>query len=71
MKRDMYKTAEMAKGIITDRYDLTAPEVMELYRKAHESSGGVLDAICTAFLYGFMLGHRATNAGKCGKTSRK
>lgn len=64
MKRNMEITAEKAKGIVPERYDLTVPEIVALANKAKESK---VDAVCTAFLYGFMMGHRATAAGKIDK----
>lgn len=64
MKRDMEITAEKAKGIIPERYDLTGPEIVALANKAKESK---IDAVCTAFLYGFMMGHRATASGQMKK----
>ena len=65
MKRDMNKTAERADSQIKDAYDINILEVQELINKARNGSRyDAFDAIVTAFKYGFVLGHRATVAGK-------
>ena len=67
MKRDMMKTVESikGKGAIPDCYDITAPEILELYQILDNNSrDGKWDALTTAFDYGFILGARAQKAGK-------
>lgn len=68
MLRDMEKTAEKATGNIGRYYDMKSSEVIELMKKARNGSpDDTLDAIITAFRYGFVLGHRATVASKTAK----
>lgn len=63
-KRDMRQTAAAAKaaGIIPDQYELTAPELSNLFRQTQEGPNQAYSAIETAFIYGFVLGQRATKA---------
>ena len=63
-KRDMRQTAAAAKeaGIIPTQYELTAPELSNLFRQTQESPNQAYSAIETAFIYGFVLGQRATKA---------
>ena len=66
--RDMNTTAARAEGQIPKEYHLRLEEITELVRRARaldrEES---LQAILTAFEYGFVMGSRATAAGKIGK----
>jgi len=64
MKRNMEKTAERAKKNIPEYYDLTYKDIYDLLEKSTKDRG---QAILTAFEYGFVLGHRATLAGKVTK----
>ena len=66
--RNMEQTANKAKDNIPGYYDLTSEEIIALLRKANSSvSEGRYDALRIAFDYGFVLGHRATLAGKVKK----
>lgn len=68
MKRDMNKTAEKANYFPRDCYDIRISEIQELINKARNGScTEAFDAIVTAFKYGFVLGNRATVAGKIQK----
>ena len=67
MYRNMEKTAEKANMNIPGNYDLVYSEIENLMRKAKGTSEEKYDAIMTAFHYGFILGHRATVAGKIQK----
>lgn len=65
--RNMEKTAMKVKGQFNyktglDKYDMQGDEMIQLIQKAEE--GQAFDAISMAFCYGFVLGHRATAAGK-------
>lgn len=64
MTRDIEKTAEKARENKPEHYDLTYQELRDLLEKAR---GDIGKAIITAFNYGFVLGHRATAAGKVKK----
>ena len=63
-KRDMRQTAAAAKaaGIIPTQYELTALEITDLKQQAEEGPNQAYSAIETAFIYGFVLGQRATKA---------
>lgn len=62
-KREMMETAaKFDKGEIPAAYDLSYTEVLRLLDMA--AAGRLFDAIETAFRYGYVLGHRATAAGK-------
>lgn len=68
MTRDMKKTAEKATREIPSNYDLNSSEIIDLMKKARKGSpDDTYNAIITAFKYGFVLGHRATVAGKITK----
>ncbi len=68
MKRDMNKTAERANKYSKDGYDICTTEIQELMNKARNGScTETFEAIITAFKYGFVLGNRATIAGKIQK----
>ena len=68
MVRDMKKTAEKAERNIPDSYDLYSNEIEKLMEQARcHSANETYEAIITAFNYGFVLGHRATLAGKVKK----
>lgn len=56
--RNMEQIAERASGRIPTEYDMTYKEMQRIL------SMDDLDAICTAFRLGFVMGHRATKAGK-------
>ena len=65
MKRDMKTTAEKAMHNVPDFYDINSEELRELLKKTRTvDPNDAFDAIVTAFHYGFVLGHRATAAGK-------
>ena len=68
MTRNMLKTVDSikGKGIIPDRYDLTAPEMQTLYDMFHRDP---FEAISTTFDYGFVLGARAQKAGKLDRSA--
>lgn len=63
-KRDMRQTAAAAKaaGIIPTQYELTALEITDLKQQTQEGPNQAYNAIETAFIYGFVLGQRATKA---------
>ena len=63
-KRDMRQTAAAAKaaGNIPTQYELTAAEITDLKQQAEEGPNQAYSAIETAFIYGFVLGQRATKA---------
>ena len=66
MNRNMVQTVETIreKGLIPDRYDITISEINTLHEMAQTDLDGELDALYTAFNYGFILGARAQKAGK-------
>ena len=64
MKRNMIQTADLVKGHIPVRYDITSDEFQQLHEILHSGSDGEFDALATAFRYGFVLGARAEKAGK-------
>ena len=55
-KRNMYETAQKAKGNILPGYDMRSGEMIELYELANAK--GIYKALSTAFNYGFVLGGR-------------
>ena len=61
MKRDMIKTAAAAEDKPT-AYDLTAWDLHQLAEIA-KNREGLFSALCLAFNYGFVLGHRAARNG--------
>ena len=67
--RDMKKTAEKVEGkdIIPWHYQLTLGEINDAFDMIHKSQEDEFNAIMTLFYYGFILGNRATRAGKVGK----
>lgn len=68
MKRNMENTASKAKNTIPDNYNITTGEILTLMKKARSADANeALYAIADAFRYGFVLGHRATLAGKVKK----
>ena len=68
MNRDMIKTAQKAETNVPANYDLNSSEIIDLMKKARSGSpDDTYNAIITAFKYGFVLGHRATVAGKITK----
>lgn len=68
MIRDMKQTADKARSNIPGSYDLNSTELSELLNKARQNDPNeTYDAIVTAFMYGFVMGHRATLAGKVKK----
>ena len=69
--RNMEKTTAKIRGQFNsrtglDRYDMDGEEMLQLVRQCQE--GHDFEALSTAFLYGFVLGHRATVAGKIKDT---
>lgn len=66
-KRSIVKTAERVRGVDEGGYTLTSSEILELLEVAQKE--GISDAIYTAFYGGFVLGHRATIAGKYHETT--
>ena len=68
MVRDFRKTAEKAHHKIPDYYDLYSTEIIDLMKQARDRDPEeTYEAILTAFRYGFVLGHRATTAGRVTK----
>lgn len=66
--RNMKSTADKANSNIPCSYDLNSTELSELIKQARNADPNeTYDAIVTAFLYGFVMGHRATLAGKVKK----
>ncbi len=66
--RDMDKTAIKADAVLPKEYSLRFDEMQELLRRARQiDREDTLQAINTAFLYGFALGNRATVAGRISK----
>ena len=66
--RNMKQTADKASNNIPSTYDLNSTELRELISKARQADpNDSYDAIVTAFMYGFVMGHRATLAGKVKK----
>lgn len=69
-KRDIEKTANKVKGLFDkenglDAYDLNGDDLERLYQLVLENR--IWDTVITAFRYGFVMGHRATVAGKIAK----
>ncbi len=61
----MDKMLEEARTIKPKEYDITVGELNKIYEIIRKKSNDYLfDAILTAFNYGFILGHKATVAGK-------
>lgn len=65
--RNMEKTAHKMSGKFNsqsglDRYDMTSDELGKLIAMSKE--GNAYESLIMAFCYGFVLGHRATVAGK-------
>ena len=65
--RNMEKTANKMLGKFNnqsglDRYDMTSDELGKLIAMIEE--GNIYEPLTMAFCYGFVLGHRATVAGK-------
>lgn len=66
--RDMRTTAARAEGRIPKEYHLKLDEITALVKRARAlDQEESLQAIITAFQYGFVMGSRATAAGKIGK----
>ena len=57
--RNMIETVEKAKNVIREEHDLTVKEIETLLNMAKKSQ---FDAVCTAFLYGYMMGKEAAEA---------
>lgn len=65
MNRNMMNTVDKVKDNIPANYDITIPELQELYEILQDPNrDGKWDALTTAFHYGFALGARAQKAGK-------
>ena len=68
MIRDFRKTAEKAHHNIPDYYGMRGQEIIDLMKQARDRDPEeTYQAIVTAFRYGFVLGNRATVAGKVTK----
>ena len=72
--RDMIKTAEKVESNFFEKkemlaYDMTFDEFCTLFKIANskDTRDPLAKAIMIAFRYGFVLGHRATVAGKVKK----
>ena len=66
--RDMDKTVTRAEGSIPKEYHLKVAEISELVRRARAlDKEESLQAVITAFEYGFVMGNRATLSGKVGR----
>lgn len=66
--RNMVKTVEKSKGQIPLHYDLVVEDLNVFMRMIKENGiDGAFDAVVMAFRYGFVLGNRATVAGKVKK----
>ncbi len=68
--RNMEKIASMMDGQFRSEtglsyYDMESSELLSLVRMCAE--GKMVEAIAIVFKYGFVLGHRATLAGKVKK----
>ncbi len=66
--RNMKATTERVHGRIAEHYDMSGSDVVELCEIAQKD---VYEAITRAFEYGYVLGHRATKAGKYSENSRE
>lgn len=63
MKRNMIRTANAIIGTIPTAYDMMSDELEELHEMAlNNPIEGLLNAITTAFRYGFVLGGRKEKA---------
>ena len=60
--RDIRKTAALVRRTDRGGYDMSGGEFCELLDIAQEI--GAAEAITEAFNFGYVLGHRATKAGK-------
>ena len=60
--RNMEQIAERTIGRIPTEYDMTYDEMLRLYKAF--MGGHEFTALSTAFEFGFVMGHRATKAGK-------
>ena len=60
-KRDLEKTAARVMYRVPSGYDLTHADLTQLHDMAEHN---FFEAICTAFNFGYVMGHRATEAGK-------
>lgn len=61
VKRNIEETIKEVRGKMPASYDLTVLDIEEL---AETARGDLVDAIIKAFDFGYVLGHRATVAGK-------
>lgn len=61
-KRSIVKTADLVCGLDKGGYSLTISELDELCSLARR--GLIVEALSAAFNGGYVLGHRATVAGK-------
>lgn len=61
-QRNMRETAARVKGVRNDYYNISIGELKELADIARNED--VYEAFITCFEYGYVLGHRATIAGK-------
>lgn len=73
MARNLQKTIQEVRNehecSVNPLYDISPSDVMELMRKAQ--SGEAYDAIMAAFNFGYVMGHRATLAGKYSELKKE
>ena len=67
MKRNMERTAAIARGNVPSKYDLSYSEIMEALKMIRSGPAKEYEAVTILFRYGFVLGHRATVNGKVPK----
>lgn len=60
-KRDLEKTAARVIHRVPSSYELTYTNLTQLHDMAEHN---FFEAICAAFNFGYVMGHRATIAGK-------
>lgn len=73
MARNLEKTVSLVRNgrecSVVPEYDIPGGDIMKLMEKAQ--AGEAYDAIMAAFNYGYVLGHRATVAGKYRELKKK
>lgn len=66
MNRNMMKIVEAVQDRIPADYDMTTGELQELHKILHTNGpDGEFDVLSAAFCYGFALGAKAQECGKC------
>ncbi|MBR7046359.1 MAG: hypothetical protein IKI23_11990 [Lachnospiraceae bacterium] len=53
---NMDTEAKKAAGTIPDEHDMSADECMELVNRSGRGTEAAIDAVCTAFRYGYSMG---------------